>query len=324
MPESTHVIKPQPPVRAFVPAAVADLAGALLLVAALSQGWHVAFVVVAALLLVAGTALMIGAFVSLNRLAVRFTLTDEGYRLLGPGVDHAGEWADVSKVTQSQEGSHVTIYHGAVRRTHLLFPGGDRAQIDEVLADYVAATLDSLRHVWAGAMTSFPDQIAQMLVFSRQRYDRFNAKGEPIRPWSLISRLRQDQDLLSEAGRAHLARFSNELRGIFSGALARAVKSGEVRGDVDATTTLDPAAVRASLERLIGIAEEWSCLDEYLLNYVVDPSQKATVFASSFAAALELVREGEMEINQKEAFAPIYFRKRQASGAMSAPDLTVE
>ncbi|MEP6837185.1 MAG: ScpA family protein [Bradyrhizobium sp.] len=86
------------------------------------------------------------------------------------------------------------------------------------------------------------------------------------------------------------------------------------------------AEARASLERLIGIAEEWSCLDEYLLNYVVDPSQKATVFASSFAAALELVREGEMEINQKEAFAPIYFRKRppQASGAMSAPDLVVE
>jgi len=50
------------------------------------------------------------------------------------------------------------------------------------------------------------------------------------------------------------------------------------------------------------------------------------VFASSFAAALELVREGEMEINQKEAFAPIYFRKRQpqASGAMAASDLSVE
>ena len=83
---------------------------------------------------------------------------------------------------------------------------------------------------------------------------------------------------------------------------------------------------RASLERLIGIADDWSCLDDYLLNYVVDPSQKATVFASSFAAALELVREGEMELNQKEAFAPLYFRKRQpqASGAMSAPELSVE
>ena len=83
---------------------------------------------------------------------------------------------------------------------------------------------------------------------------------------------------------------------------------------------------RASLERLIGMADDWSCLDEYLLSYVVDPSQKATVFASSFAAALELVREGEMELNQKEAFAPLYFRRRppQVSGAMSAPDLLVE
>jgi segregation and condensation protein A len=87
------------------------------------------------------------------------------------------------------------------------------------------------------------------------------------------------------------------------------------------------AEARASLERLVGIAEDWSCLDEYLLGYVVDPSQRATVFASSFAAALELVREGEMELNQKEAFAPLYFRKRQpqsASGAISAPDLSAE
>ncbi len=47
------------------------------------------------------------------------------------------------------------------------------------------------------------------------------------------------------------------------------------------------------------------------------------MFASSFAAALELVREGEMELNQKEAFAPLYFRKRppQPPGAMTAPDL---
>ena len=65
---------------------------------------------------------------------------------------------------------------------------------------------------------------------------------------------------------------------------------------------------RASLERLVGIADEWSCLDEFLLQYVADPSQKATVFASSFAAALELVREGAMELNQKAAFAPLYFR----------------
>jgi segregation and condensation protein A len=84
---------------------------------------------------------------------------------------------------------------------------------------------------------------------------------------------------------------------------------------------------RATLERLVGIAEEWSRLDEYLLAYVVDPSQKATVFASSFAAALELVREGTMDLNQKDAFAPLYFRKRSAhsaSEAVAVPEAPVE
>jgi segregation and condensation protein A len=83
---------------------------------------------------------------------------------------------------------------------------------------------------------------------------------------------------------------------------------------------------RASLERLVGIAEDWSRLDEYLLSYIADPSQKATVFASSFAAALELVREGTMDLNQKEAFAPLYFRKRpaRAPDAMTAPEMPAE
>jgi segregation and condensation protein A len=87
------------------------------------------------------------------------------------------------------------------------------------------------------------------------------------------------------------------------------------------------AEARASLERLVGAAEEWSCLVEYLTAYVLDPSQRATVFASSFAAALELVREGTMEVNQKQAFAPLYFRKRTpvaTPDATAAPDTPVQ
>ena len=89
------------------------------------------------------------------------------------------------------------------------------------------------------------------------------------------------------------------------------------------------AEARATLERLVGMTEvsdDWGCLDDYLLDYVAEPTQKATVFASSFAAVLELVREGKLELNQKQAFAPLYFRKRPPNqpGAMAAPDLTVE
>ena len=71
---------------------------------------------------------------------------------------------------------------------------------------------------------------------------------------------------------------------------------------------------RDALERLIGSAGDWSRLDEYLISYLVEPAMRATVFASSLAATLELVREGQIEVHQQSAFAPIYLRKRDASG----------
>lgn len=76
------------------------------------------------------------------------------------------------------------------------------------------------------------------------------------------------------------------------------------------------AEARASLERLVGLAEDWGRLDEYLLRYVADPAQRATALASSFAAALELVREGQVELHQSQPLAPLYFRKRPPSPAM--------
>jgi segregation and condensation protein A len=78
------------------------------------------------------------------------------------------------------------------------------------------------------------------------------------------------------------------------------------------------AEAREALERLIGTSEDWSRLDEYLLTYVVEPSLKATVMASSLASTLELVREGKMEIHQHAPFAPIYVRKRPPGQADSA------
>jgi segregation and condensation protein A len=76
------------------------------------------------------------------------------------------------------------------------------------------------------------------------------------------------------------------------------------------------AEAREALERLIGQSSDWTRIDEYLIKYVVEPSQAATVFASSFASALELVREGLAEIHQHQAFAPIYMRKRTAVAAV--------
>jgi segregation and condensation protein A len=55
---------------------------------------------------------------------------------------------------------------------------------------------------------------------------------------------------------------------------------------------------------------EWSRLDEYLIAYVVEPEMRATAFASSLAATLELVREGAIELHQEGTFGPIFLRQR--------------
>jgi segregation and condensation protein A len=74
------------------------------------------------------------------------------------------------------------------------------------------------------------------------------------------------------------------------------------------------ADAREAIERLIGRSFDWSPLDQYLLEYLVEPSHRPTVLASSFAATLELVREGRLEMHQHTAFAPLYVRARANAG----------
>ena len=75
------------------------------------------------------------------------------------------------------------------------------------------------------------------------------------------------------------------------------------------------AEARGALERMVGASADWSRLDEYLVSYMVEPSMRATVFASSLAATLEMVREGQVEVHQPSPFGPIYLRKRPAGEA---------
>ena len=75
---------------------------------------------------------------------------------------------------------------------------------------------------------------------------------------------------------------------------------------------------RDILMRLIGEVGDWTALDRFLIRYVTTPEERATAIASSFAASLELVREGEIEMRQEGAFAPLFMRARQK--ARPAPE----
>ncbi|WP_416208025.1 segregation and condensation protein A [Chelativorans sp. M5D2P16] len=65
---------------------------------------------------------------------------------------------------------------------------------------------------------------------------------------------------------------------------------------------------REILIRLIGEFSEWTTLDRFLIAYLTQPEDRRTAVASTFAASLELVREGTLQIRQNEPFAPLYMR----------------
>ncbi|MER8409940.1 ScpA family protein [Mesorhizobium sp. M0140] len=67
---------------------------------------------------------------------------------------------------------------------------------------------------------------------------------------------------------------------------------------------------RDILTRLVGAASDWTALESFLIAYMTSPEERRTAIASSFAATLELVRDGTMDVRQDQTFAPIYLRGR--------------
>jgi len=67
---------------------------------------------------------------------------------------------------------------------------------------------------------------------------------------------------------------------------------------------------RDILTRMVGVLTDWTALDSFLIQYLTSPEERRTAIASSFAASLELVRDGSMDVRQDGAFAPIYLRGR--------------
>ena len=69
------------------------------------------------------------------------------------------------------------------------------------------------------------------------------------------------------------------------------------------------ADARTILTRMLGEISDWTALTHFLARYLSEPEERATAIASSFAASLEMVREGRLEIRQEGAFQPIYLRR---------------
>ena len=66
----------------------------------------------------------------------------------------------------------------------------------------------------------------------------------------------------------------------------------------------------ARLKRLLGVAPSWSTLAAFLPPGLQGGLQRRSAFAATFAASLEMVRDGKIDLRQDETFGPIFLRPR--------------
>lgn len=59
---------------------------------------------------------------------------------------------------------------------------------------------------------------------------------------------------------------------------------------------------------MLGATPEWDTLFRFLPSGLTQPSVRRSALAATFAASLELAREGRLQIRQLEPFGPIYLR----------------
>ena len=85
----------------------------------------------------------------------------------------------------------------------------------------------------------------------------------------------------------------------------------------------DVFTMEEALERLrgmIGFVGDWSDLVSFLPDgWGGDPVRRRSATAATFAASLEMVKQGQLELRQRETFAPISIRQR-AEGRPSTYD----
>jgi segregation and condensation protein A len=78
-------------------------------------------------------------------------------------------------------------------------------------------------------------------------------------------------------------------------------------------------AALARLAPLIGGVADWERLEAFLpAELAEDPEAQRSALSGTFAATLELVRQGRLQIRQMETFGPIFLR-RQARPAEAPP-----
>lgn len=177
----------------------------------------------------------------------------------------------------------------AFLKSRLLLPEQPKNGEEPSAADLAAALAERLRQLELIRLAA--DRLTQRAQLGRDMFMRGGPEGIET-----ISR----------------PKYQAKLFDLLSAYARQRQKSVTSRVVLKQRTVWSLAEAREALERLAGVAAEWTVLDDFLLYYCADMQTARTVRASAFSASLEMVREGRFDIRQDRAFAPLWVRRRSS------------
>jgi segregation and condensation protein A len=167
-----------------------------------------------------------------------------------------------------------------------------------------------------GEAAKLADALAQRL----RRLEQIRKAAE-----ALLNRPRLGHDFFARGAPEGIATstavvYEASLYDLLSAYAAQSQKHARANVRLLARVVWSLAEAREALTRLMGQASDWTELDSWLIAYGVEPKMRRTARASSLSASLEMVREGQIEMRQERAFAPLWVRAVRGEGLARGGD----
>jgi segregation and condensation protein A len=156
------------------------------------------------------------------------------------------------------------------------------------------------------------DELASYLAFQLERLEAMRDAAAKLMARDRLGKDRFVRGLTEDLRQRKTINYSANLLDLMQG-YARIRTKDDFRPfvmDRDSVLTMEQALER--MRGLIGFMGDWTDIASYLPDgWSEDPKKWKSATASTFAASLELAKEGKIEIWQDSIFSPIQIRKRE-------------
>ncbi|MCQ4629880.1 segregation and condensation protein A [Shinella lacus] len=216
--------------------------------------------------------------------------------------------------TQKVDLTRISVL--ALAEQYLVFIDRARKIRIELAADYLVmaawlAYLKSRLLIPRQAKDDGPsgEEMAASLAFRLKRLEAMRDAAT-----RLVNRNRLGRDVFARGMPEHIpversSTFEASLYDLLNAYASLRQRHAITQVTIEKRTVWSLAEARDILSLLVGEFEDWTALDHFMLRYLTDPADRTTAIASAFAATLEMVREGRLELRQDGAFQPIYLRR---------------